>query len=141
MVLNMYSEAAVISSLMKLYSIPCHATGHISVMFVLQSCTDPLEVLPGPSSETFPASSDGACNFSMMEVEEDVVVIGTGLMALNKEAAVCIKQEQIAKDITFPDMKSEPEEVSYVCVCLLLDTFYICPEMSVVFVTSVFLFS
>jgi hypothetical protein len=28
-----------------------------------------------------------------------------------------------------------------VCVCLLLDTFYICPEMSVVFVTSVFLFN
>jgi hypothetical protein len=62
-------------------------------------------------------------------------------MGINKETAVRMKQEHIAEDITFPDIKSEPEEVSYVCVCLLLDTFYICPEMSVVFVTSVFLFN
>jgi hypothetical protein len=99
-----------------------------------------MEVLTGPSIETFPALSDGACNFRNTD-EGDVVVIETGLMALNKEAAVCIKQEEIAEDVTFPDIKSEPKEVSYVCVCLLLDTFYICPEMSVVFVTSVFLFN
>jgi len=41
--------------------------------------------------------------------------------------------------ITFPDIKAEPGEVSYVCVCLLLDPFYQCREMSVVFVMSIFL--
>ena len=50
-----------------------------------------------------------------------------------------IKDEEIPEDITFPDIKSEPDEVSYVCVCLLLDTFFQCPAMSVVFLTSVFL--
>jgi hypothetical protein len=32
-VLKMYKEAAVISALMKVYSIPCHDRGHINVMF------------------------------------------------------------------------------------------------------------
>ena len=50
-----------------------------------------------------------------------------------------IKDEEIPEDITFPDIKSEPGEVSYVCVCLLLDTFFQCPAMSVVLLTSVFL--
>jgi hypothetical protein len=56
-----------------------------------------------------------------------------GFIAMNEEAAVCIKQEEIPQDITFPDIKSEPDEVSYVCICLLLDTFYQCPEMSLGF--------
>jgi hypothetical protein len=82
----------------------------------------------------FPASSDGACNFSIMEYEDDVVFIEEVLIAVNEEVPVPIKQEEIAEHITFPDIKSELDEVSYVCVCLLLDTFYICPGMSVVFV-------
>ena len=54
-----------------------------------------------------------------------------------------IKQEEIAEDISFPDIKTEPDEVSCVCVCvcMLLDTFYQCPEMSVVFVMPIFLAS
>ena len=84
-------------------------------------------------------SSDGACNFSNIEVEKDVDVIEEGFIAINKEAGICIKQEEIPEDINFPGMKAEPDEVSYVCVCLLLDTFYQCPAMSVVFVLSVFL--
>jgi hypothetical protein len=82
----------------------------------------------------FPVSSDGACSFSNTEVEEDIVVIEE-----NVEAAVCIKHEKIFEDITFPDIKSEPDEVGYVCVCLFLHTFYLCTEMSVVFVMSVFM--
>jgi hypothetical protein len=107
-------------------------------MLVLQSCTDPLEVLPGSSSEPFP-SSDGACNFSNTEVEEDVVIIDESFIAINEEAAVHIKQEEISEDITFPDIKSEPDEVSYLFVCLLLDTFYLCPDMSIVFMMLLFL--
>jgi hypothetical protein len=141
MVLNICNEAAIISALLKMYGIPFHTRGHINVMLVLQSCTDSLHVLPGPSSETFLASSDGACNFSNTEVEEGTVVTEQGLIALNKEAAVHVKQEEIPEDITFPDIKSEPDEVSYVCVCLLFDTFYLRPEMSVVFVMSVVLLS
>jgi len=103
---------------MKVYSIACHDRGHINVMLVLQSCTDSLQVLPGSSSETLP-SSDGACNFSNTEVEEDVVVIEEGSIAINEEANVRIKQEEIPEDINFPHVKSEPDEVSYVCLCLL----------------------
>ena len=44
-------------------------------------------------------------------------------MAVNEEAPVGIKQEEIPEDIFFPDIKTETNEMSYVCVCLLLDTF------------------
>jgi hypothetical protein len=113
--------------------------GHINVVLVLQSCTDSLQVLPGSSSETFPTSSDGTCDVSNTEVEEDVVVIEESVIAINKGADIGIKQEEIPEDINFPCIKAEPDEVSYVCICLLLGTFYQCPEMSVVFVMSVFL--
>ena len=139
MVSKMYKEAAVISALMKVYSIPCNDKCHVNVILVLQSCTDCLQVVPSSSSETFPASSEGACNFSSVEAEEDVVVIEEGFIAISEEAALCIKQEQIPEDINFPDIKSEPDKVSYVCICLLLDTFYQCPSLSVIILTSVFL--
>ena len=121
-VLKMYKVAAVISALMKVYSIPCHDRGHINVMLVLQSCTDPLHILPSSSSETFPTSSDGACNFSNIEVEEDMDVKEEGFKAIKEEVDIGIKQEEVPEDIT-SYIKSEPDEVSYVCVCLLLDTF------------------
>ena len=115
-VLKMYKEAAVISAVMKVYSIPCHDRGHINIMLVLQSCTDPLHILPGSSSETFPTSSDGACNFNNIEVEEDVDVKEKGFIDTNEEAAVHIQEEEIPEDINFPDIKSEPDEVSYMSV-------------------------
>jgi len=138
-VFKMYNEDALISTLMKVYSIPCHDRGRINVMLVLQSCIDSLQVLPGSSGETFPTSSDGACNFSNTEVEEDIVVIEEGFITTNEEAAVRIQETEIPEDRNFPDIKSEPDEVSYMCICLLLDTFFQCPEVSVVFVKSVFL--
>jgi hypothetical protein len=109
--LRMYKAAAVLSVLMKVYTIHCHDRGHINVMVVVQSCTDPLQVLPGSSSETFPTSSDYAYDYGNAKVEEDIG----------------IKQEQIPEDINFPGIKSEPDDVSYVCICLLLDTFHQCP--------------
>jgi hypothetical protein len=120
----MYKEAAVISALMKMYTIPCHDRGHMNVMLVLQSCTNSLQVLPGSSGEIFPTSSDGACNFSNIEVEEDVDVQEEGFSAIKEEADIGIKQEEIPEDTAFPDIKSEPDEVSYVCICILLDTFF-----------------
>jgi hypothetical protein len=47
-----------------------------------------------------------------------------------------IKLEENPED-NFPHIKSEPDEVS--CVCVLLDTFDQCPAMSVAFVTSIIL--
>ena len=93
-------------------------------MMVLQSCTDSLHILPGSSSDTYAPSSEGTCDVSNTAVEEDVVVIGESFTAINKEVSIGIKEEEIPEDIFFPDIKSEPVEVSYVCVCLLLDTFY-----------------
>jgi len=110
-------------------------TGHINVMLVLQSCTDSLHILPGSSSETFPAPSDGTCDVSNTAVQQDTVVAEEGFIAVNEEALMGIKQEELPEDISFPDIKAEPEKV---CVCLLSDTFYPCPEMSVS-LTSVFL--
>jgi len=133
-----YKAAALLSVLMKVYSIACHDRGHINVMLVLQSCTDSLTVLPSLSNETFPTPSDDTYDDGNIEVEKDVDVIEECFIAINKEADIGIKQEEVPQDITFPDIKSESDEVSYVCMCLLLDAFYQCPEMSVVFV-SVFL--
>jgi len=129
----------VLSALMKVYTIPCHNTGHINVLLVLQSCTDSLQVPPGSSSDTIPTQSDGTCDVSNTAVQQDAVVVEEHSIAINEEAPTGIKQEEISEDESFPHIKAEPHEVSYVCVCLLSDTFYQCPEMSVVFVTSIFL--
>jgi len=108
---------------MKVFTIPCYDSGHINVVLVLQSCTDPLQVLPGSSSEMFPSSSDGTYDVSNTEVEEDVVVTEESFIAVKKEEDIGIKQELITQDKIFHDIKPEPDEVSYVCICLLLDTF------------------
>jgi len=129
-VLNMYKAAVVLSVSMKMYIIPCHDRGHINVMLVLQSCTDSLHILPASSGESHATSCDGACNFSNTEVEEDVNVKEECFIAVNEEADIGIKQEEIPEDINFPDIKAELDEVSYVCVCLLLDTFSQCPGLS-----------
>jgi len=97
-------------------------TDHINVMLVLQSCTDPLYILPGSSSETFPTSSDGTYDVGNIKFEEDVDVIEESFIAINKEEDVGIKQGEITKDITFPDINSEPDEVSCMCLCILVDT-------------------
>ena len=107
-------------------------------MLVLQSCTDSLQVLPVSASETFPASSDSTCDVSNKAVQQNVVLEDHSI-TVNEEAPIGIKQEEIPEDTAFPDIKLKPNEVSYVCVFMLLDTFYQCQEMSIFFVTSVFL--
>ena len=97
-VLKIYKVAVVLSALMKMYTIPCHDRGYINDMLVLQCCSHSLQVQPGSSRETFPTSSDDACNFSNIEVEEDIHVKGEGFIAIKEEV----------------DIKSEPDEVSYV---------------------------
>jgi hypothetical protein len=116
--LKMYKEAAVMSIVMTVYNIACHSIGHINVMLVLQSCTDPLEIVPGSSGETFPASSDGACNFSSIKVEAEVDVKEDDFIAVNKEEDIGIKQEDIPEEESFIDIQSETDGVSYVFVCV-----------------------
>jgi hypothetical protein len=125
-----YKSAAFLSALLKVYSIACHDRGHINVMLVLQSCTDSLRVLPSSSRETFPTPSAGTHDVGNITLEEDVDVIEESLIAIYKEEDIGIKQEEIPEAITFSDIKSELDEVSYVCICLLLDTIQVCPEMS-----------
>ena len=79
------------------------------------------------------------CNCSNIDVEEDLDVKEEGFIAVIEEVDIGIKKEGIPGDTTFSDIKCEPDAVSYVCVCLFLDTFYHCPAMSVAFVTSLFL--
>jgi hypothetical protein len=112
----MYKAAAVLSAVMTVYIITCHDRGNINVLLVLQSCTDSLHILPGSSGESHATSADGACNFSNMQVEEDVDVKEVGFIGVMEESGKCIKQEEIPKDINFPVIKAEPDEVSFVCV-------------------------
>jgi uncharacterized protein YrzB (UPF0473 family) len=124
---GIYKAAAVLPVLMKVYTIPHHDRDYFYVVLVLQSSSDSLHILPGSSSETN-ATSGVVCNFSNIEVEQDVDVIEEIIISISEEVDRGIKQEEFPGDITFPDIKSEPDEVSYVCVCgLLLDTFYQCP--------------
>jgi len=136
---DIFREATVLSVFMKVYNIPCYNTGHINVMLVLQSCTDSLHFLPGSCNETFPSSSDGTCDVSNTAVQQDIVAVEEGLIAVNEEADIGIKQEEISDNISFPDIQAELDEVRYMCVYPLSDTFYDCQEMSVVFVMPVIL--
>jgi hypothetical protein len=120
---------------MKVYTIPCPDRGHINVILVLQSCTDPLHILPGSSSETN-ATSDGVCNFSNIESEERV--IEEDFKVIHEEVAVGIKQEEIPGDISFPDIKSEPDEVSYVYMSVIGHILPVSRNASI-FVMSLFL--
>ena len=110
--------AMVLSALIKVYTIPCYDRGHINVVLVLQCGSDPLHILPSLSSQTN-ATSDGVCNFSNVEFEEDVDEIKEVFMSINEEVDSGIKEEEIPGDITFPDTKFEPNEVSYISMSVI----------------------
>jgi hypothetical protein len=95
--------------------------------------------MAGSSTDTFPTSSDGTYGFAHVKVE-DVDVTGESLIFIKDEADISIKREEISVGIPSPGIKSEPDEVSYVYVWLLLDTFYRCAEMSCVCVCVFFFF-
>jgi len=114
--------ATILSAFMKVYTIPCHDRGHINVVLVLQSCSDSLHILPSSSSQTN-ATSDVVCNFSNMEFEEDVDEIEEVFFSINEDVDIILKQEEIPGDITFPDIKSEPDEVSYICMSVIVHIF------------------
>ena len=92
---RMYKAAAVLSSLIKVYTLPFIDRGHINVMLVLQSCTDSLQVMAGSSTETFPTSSDGTCDVANIKFEEHIDI-------KEEEEEVNVKTEN--------DIDSEEEE-------------------------------
>ena len=93
-----------------LYTIAYHNTGHINVMLVLQSCTDSLEVQPGSSSDTSPASSDGTCDVSNVKVEGDLDIHGEEEVNVKTEEEECIdiKHED---SIYIEEVKEEEEDI------------------------------
>ena len=117
---------------MKVYAIPCHDRDHINFMLVLQSCTDPLHILPTSSSDTNATSFDCANHIGNMKVEEDVDMQGVegevnvktekGIASEEKECIgikdeECIYSEEEEEEI---DTKEEEdvaikEEVSLQC--------------------------
>jgi len=99
------STATVLLALMKVYNIPCHVRGHINVMLVVQSCTDPLQVLPGSSIETFPTSSDGTYDFGIIKVEEDLYMQEEEEVNVKKEECIDIKHE----DGTYSEEEKEED--------------------------------
>ena len=60
----------------------------------------------------------------MSAVQQAAVVVEEGFMAVNEEAPIGIKQEEIPEDISFPDIKAKPDEVSCVCVCVCYYTHF-----------------
>jgi len=125
------SKAAVLTALMKVYTIPCHDRGHINIVLVFQSCTDFLHILPSLSSQTN-ATSHGVCNFSNIDVEQDVDEVEEVFVSVNEVVDRGINQEEIPGDTTLRDINSEPDEVSYICMCLI-GTFYECLGIIVLF--------
>jgi len=59
------------------------------------------------------------CNFTNTDVEEDIDVIEELFISINEVVDSGIKQEEIPGDITFPDVKSEPDKVSYICMSVI----------------------
>ena len=134
----MYKAAAVLSALMKVYTIPCHDRGHINplnvelnpichlltllgayhilhirrikvnVMLVLQSCTDCLQDMSGSSTDTLPTSSDGTFDIGNIKVEEDIDIKGEEEVNVKTEK-VTGGEEEKSIDIKDEDEKEEED--------------------------------
>ena len=114
--------ATVLSVLMEVCTIPCHDRGYINIMLVLQSCSDPLHIVPGASSDTNAVSSDCAYHVGNMKVEVDLdmqvdeeevnVKTEKGIdsdeeegVGIKEEEGIC-SEEEVKEDI---DIKEEED--------------------------------
>ena len=108
-------EATVLSVLKKLYTIPCHDRGHISVVLVLQSCTDPLHSLPSSSSDTNAASSDCAYYVGNMKFYEDFEMQGEeGKVNVKTEKGIGSEEEECIDIKDEEVIYSEEDEEDYI---------------------------
>jgi hypothetical protein len=100
----MYKAAIVLSALMNVGTISFH------VMLVLQSCTDPLQVLPGSSCGTFPSSSDGTYDVGNMKFEEDIDIKEEEKMNVKAEKDIDREEEECIDIKDEEDIHSEEEQ-------------------------------
>jgi len=86
--------------------------GHFSVMLVLQSCTDPLQVLPGSSCETFPSSCDGTCDIGNIKFEEDIDIEEEEKLNVKAEKGIGSEEEECIDTKDEEEYLDIEEEVS-----------------------------
>jgi hypothetical protein len=106
---GIFKAAAVISVLLKVCTIFV-MTGHINVMLVLQSCTDPLQVMAGSSTVTFPTSSDGTNDVGNIKVEEDLDIKEEEEVNVKTENVTVNDEEECIDIKVEEDIYSEEEE-------------------------------
>ena len=105
----------VLSFLKKLNTIPCHDRCHINVVLVLQSCSDPLHILPSSSSDTNAASSDCAYHIGNMKVEEDFEMQGEeGEVNVKTEKGIASEEEECIDIKDEEVIYSEEDEEEYI---------------------------
>jgi len=103
--------ATVLSILLKVYTIPWHERGHVNIMLVLQSSSDPLHILPSTSSDTNAALSDYAYHIVNMKVEEDVDMQGEeGEVNVKTEKGIGNEEEECIGVKDEEGLYSEEEE-------------------------------
>jgi hypothetical protein len=102
--------ATILSILMKVYTIPCHKGGYINVMLVLQSCTDPLYIPPGSSTDTYGTSSDCAYHIGNVKVEEDLDMQEEEEVNVKIEKGIGSEEEECIGIEDEEGMYSEEEE-------------------------------
>ena len=90
-------------------------TGYINVMLVLQSCTDPLHIPPGSSSDTYGTSSDCAYHVVNMKVAEDLdMQEEEGEVNVKMEKGIWSEEEDCVGIKDEEGVYSEEEEEVYV---------------------------
>jgi len=103
--------ATVLSILMKVYTVPCHDRGHINVVLVLQSCSDPLHILPSSSTDTNAASSDCAYHIGNMKFGDDFEMQGEeGEVNVKTEKGIASEEEECIDIKDEEGIYSEEEE-------------------------------
>ena len=102
--------SAVLSALMKVYTIPYNDRGHINVMVVLQSCTDSLQVMADSPTETYPTSSDGTFDVGNIKVEEDLDMQEEEEVNVKTEKGISSEEEECIDIKDEQGIRSEEEE-------------------------------
>ena len=95
---------------MEVYTTSCPDRGYINVMLVLQSCSDPLHVLPGSSRDTCGTSSDCAYHVGNVKVEEDLDMQEAEEVNVKTEKGVGSEEEDCIGIKDEDDRYSEEEE-------------------------------
>jgi hypothetical protein len=106
-------------------------------MFILQSCPNSPKVLWGLCSERRATSSDDMNEGVSTNVEEvtvmNIKVEEIPVIKFEDETFMDIKEEDFTGNVSSPTVTAEEDQVSYMCVCPLLDTFYKYPIMPTIF--------